>query len=83
MLESEFGDNPLALIGNIKFIKLHYIQLKYRIKFLLNTFHLEAGLKVDYCRYENLKMFSSSHKDLPKVLHSNTVYFLRYTHRYL
>ena len=39
------------------------------------------GLKVHLCRYKNLPISLSSHKDnMPKVSHYNTVYFLRYTH---
>ena len=46
--------------------------------------HLKV-LKVHKCRYQNLSISSSSHKNnMSNVSHCNTVYFLRYMHpRYM
>ena len=53
-------------------IMLHVISLSQAIG---------HDLKVHWCRYENLLISSSSHKNnMPKISHCNTVYFLRYIH---
>ena len=46
----------------------------------MRNMKLTRVIKGTLCRYENLKITSSSHKNnMPKVLQSNSVYFLRYT----